>query len=111
MDEVLSKVAPQHKAIVEKLRSMVKTAVPKAEETVRRGSLTYVINGKNFAWIRNFQDHVDLGFEMGDRLSSPLLKAGRKGDNSRHVRVKTLKNMDEQEMVRLLIEAARLAQM
>jgi hypothetical protein len=109
-EEVLSRIDPQRKEITEKLRSLVKSRLPKAEETVKRGVITYVLNGKSMVQIRHFKNHVDLGFFMGARLSSPTLKGRGNRDSWRHVEVKNVKKVDDPEITRLLGEALRLTQ-
>ena len=109
--EILSKTDPKQKEITEMLRFLVKGTLPKAEETVKRGSITYVLNGKNIARIRHFKNHVDLGFFMGTRLSSPDLKGRGKKDSWRHIEVKNSKSADALEIGRLLGDAARMAQL
>src|SRR3989337_1549928 len=68
IEEVLGKFEPEQKAIAQKLRSIVKTALPDASETVRRGVITYVLNDKDFARINLYKNHVDLGLLVGTKL-------------------------------------------
>ena len=68
IEEVLGKFEPEQTAIAQKLRSLVKTALPDASETVRRGVITYVLNNKDFARIHLYKDHVDLGLLVDTKL-------------------------------------------
>jgi len=109
IEEVLGKFEPEQTAIAQKLRSLVKTALPDASETVRRGVLTYVLNNKDFARIHLYKDHVDLGLLVGSKLDAKLLQGKGTEKDIRHVKIVSMKNMDEAEITRLLKEAAALA--
>jgi len=119
VEEIFHKVEPQQQEIAEKLRSLIKDTLPAASEIVRQGKLSYVFNGKDFAAIQLAKSHVDLLFYEGDRLSSPMLwGTGSVGKSHhiesatadwRHIEVKSLKNFDQTEVVRLLKEAATIA--
>ena len=86
-DEIFSKVDDDKKAIAESLRIFIKMAVPKSTEIVRRGKITYALDGKDFAGIRLTKQHVDLLLMHGPSISSPLLKGqGTIGDPS-HIEV------------------------
>ena len=47
VDEILSNLEPGRKEITEKFRSMVKNTIPDATGIVRRGRITYILNGKD----------------------------------------------------------------
>ena len=92
--------------LTEKLRTIIKEALPDATETIKWGNLTYIIEGKNVAWILSYKDHVDLGFFMGAKLKSKLLEGTGKG--LRHVKVWSGSDVKEDEFARLLKDAAKL---
>jgi hypothetical protein len=106
VDEIFSKIGDAEKTISERLRTLIKETLPKAVETVRRGRLTYTINGKDFAAIRPANGHVDLLFMHGASLSSPQLKGQGTIKDPKHIQVVSLKSFDETEAKRLLNEAA-----
>ena len=106
VDEIFSKVDEEKKTIADKLRILVKETLPKAVEIVRRGRITYAINGKDVAGMRLTKQHVDLLFMHGASLSSPHLKGQGTIGDPKHIEVNTLKNFDESEARRLLIEGA-----
>ena len=108
-DEIFSKVDDDKKLIAEKLRTFIKATLPKATEIVRRGRITYTLDGKDFAGIRLTKQHVDLLLMHGDSLSSPRLKGQGTIGDPKHIEVNTLKNFDENEAKRLLKEAAAIA--
>jgi hypothetical protein len=108
IEEVLGKFESEQTAIAQKLRTLVKTVVPDASETVRRGVITYVLKDKDFANIRLFKSHVDLGLLAGAKLDDKHLKGTGEGKDIRHVKIVSPKNVDEAEITRLLKEAAAL---
>ena len=105
-DEIFSKVDDDKKAIAQSLRNFVKATLPKAVETVRRGRLTYTMNGKDFAGIRLTKQHVDLLFLRGSSLSSTRLKGQGTIGDPKHLEVYTMENFDQNEAKRLLLEEA-----
>lgn len=111
VEEVLSTLDSQQREITEKLRTLIKNTLPTVEETVKWGSITYVLENKNFVRIRNYKGHADLGFFNGDKLSSTLLKTRGKGTSWRHVEIKSLDNNDYPEIKRLLEKGAILFQL
>jgi hypothetical protein len=111
IDEILTSLDAKEIEVIEKLRAVIKSTLPSVEETVKRGSITYVLDGKNLVRIHNYKGHADLGFFNGDRLSSPLLKTRGKGRSWRHVEINSLDQANEQEIKRLLEKSAMLFQL
>jgi hypothetical protein len=107
-DEIFGKVDDEKKAIAESLRTLVKSTLPKAVEIVRRGRITYTVEGKDFAGIRLTKQHVDLLLMHGDSLSSPTLKGQGTIGDPKHIEVHTLKNFNQNEAKILLKEAAEI---
>jgi len=103
---ILKSLDPQRKGIAERLRSLVKKTLPDSVETVKWGNITYLLNGKNLAWILFYRDHVDFGFFMGAKLNSELLVGTGKG--LRHIKVRSQSDIKESEFARLLKDASRL---
>ncbi len=108
IDEILKKSDPEQTAIAERLRSIVKGTLPDSLETVRRGVITYVLNGKDFANINLFEDHVDLGLVGGARIDDKRLKGTGEGKDIKHVKIVSAKKLNEAEITRILKEAAAI---
>lgn len=106
IDAVIKKLDPWKKALAGKLRAIIKKTLPTAEETIKWGNITYLLNGKNLAWLLFYRDHVDFGFFMGAKLRSKLLEGTGKG--LRHIKVRTTADIKVPEFRRLLKEAAKL---
>jgi len=77
---------------------------------IKQGKITYKLEGKDFVWITNYQQHVDLEFAMGSSLSSDLLKSRGVAEQSQNVRHVAVGNfvLVKPELERLVREAATL---
>lgn len=106
VDSILKQLKPDQKKTAEKFRSIVKKTLPDAVETVKWGNITYVYNGQNLSWFLFYKDHADFGFFKGARLKSQLLEGTGKG--LRHIKVRSLEDIDDAEFSRLLKDASKL---
>lgn len=107
VEGILKTLGPKEKEITQKLRGIVKNALPDAVETVRWGNITYRLDGKNVSWLIAYKDHIDFGFFKGALLKSDRLEGTGKG--LRHIKARTQADIDEVEFTRLLKEAAKIA--
>ena len=111
IDEILGRIDEEKREITERFRFLVKSTLPKANELVRRGRITYRFSDKDFAAIGITKAHIDLLFFQGTRISSALLKGtGDKGD-PRHVEIRNLTELhsNEPEITRLLKSAVTIS--
>jgi hypothetical protein len=106
VEDILERLDSRQQGLVNRLRSLVKKHVPDAVETSKWGNITYLLEGRNLAWIICYRDHADLGFFRGAELKSSRLEGSGKG--LRHVQVRTTADIDESEFGRLLRDAAKL---
>ncbi len=111
IDEILCTLDSEEKVLTQSLRSVIKNTLPKVQETVKRGSITYVLNGKNLVRIRNYKKHIDLGFYNGDRLSSTLLRTRGRGRSWRHLEINSVEQINDPEIKRLIEKSAMLFQL
>ena len=103
VDSYVSKVDPKLRSQFQKLRSIVKEALPGVSESVKWGVPYYSLDGVGVASIADYSGHVNLYLMQGAGLSSDLLEGTGKG--MRHITVKTLAEIKETEFTRLLREA------
>jgi hypothetical protein len=108
IEEVLRRFDPEQTAIAERLRSIMKATLPNALESVRRGVITFAVDGKDFANVHLFRDHVDLGLIGGARIDDKRLKGTGAGKDIKHVKIVSAKKLDEADITRLLKEAAAI---
>lgn len=107
VERYVSGVDPKLRPQFEKLRSVVRRALPEASETVKWGVPHYSIGGAGVASIAEYSGHVNLYLIQGAKIRSNLLEGTGKG--MRHVKVKTLDDIDESELTDLLERAGRIA--
>lgn len=104
---MLRGLGPPIRKLAQGVREVVKDAIPEAQKRVKEGNPTYIIKGKNVVNIVHFGDHVNLGFFLGAKLKSKWLEGTGKG--LRHIKVKTVEDIDKKEFARLLKEVISLA--
>lgn len=110
LDEVLNGLDVKQKETTQNLRALIKTVVPETTEIIRRGNITYTLDGKDFVWLIQAAGHVDLEFFMGSGLDSDLLRTrgiAEKRETVRHVEVRNFEKL-QTELTRLLRDAARI---
>jgi hypothetical protein len=107
VDAYVSGVDPKLRSSFEKLRSLVKKALPGVSESIKWGVPYYTYEGGGVASIVGYSDHVNLYLMQGAQLSSKLLEGTGKG--MRHVTIEVSAEVDEKETIRLLREAGKLA--
>lgn len=109
LDEVLGSLDEKQKQTTQSLRALVKKNVPGTTEIIRRGNVTFMLDGKDFVWLTQASGHVDLEFYMGAALDSDLLRERgerEKRETVRHVEVRDVDRL-EPELTRLIKDAAR----
>ncbi len=111
LEEVLNTLDDKQRQTTQKIQTLIKKNVPTSVEIIRRGNITYVLNGKDFVWLTQANDHIDVEFALGASLDSPLLRNhGIKEKNPavRHIEVHSFEK-HEPELKRLLKDAARIS--
>ena len=98
---------PKRREMAEALRALIKKTLPPVVETVKWGNITYLLSGKNLAWIIAYRDHLDFGFFRGAQLKSKRLEGTGKG--LRHIKVRVMDEIDEKEFSRLIKDAGKIA--
>ncbi len=106
IETLLGALGSPNREIVERMRGIVKKALPQAVESVKWRQPVYTVNGKNIICFMLFDDHVNFGLFMGAQLKSKRLEGTGKG--LRHVKVYEMKDLDAKEFARLAKEAAAL---
>jgi hypothetical protein len=110
LEEVLNSLDEKQRQTTINLQNLIKTAIPQATEIIRRGNITYVLDGKDFVWLTQANSHVDVEFAVGTSLDSELLRGHgikEKNPSVRHVEVHSFEKYSS-EVARLLRDAARL---
>ncbi len=100
VDKFVEKVDPKLRSLVVGVRLIIKKTLPEAEEKIKWGNPTYILNGKNLANIFVYRNHVDFGFFQGTKLKSSLLEGTSKG--LRHIKIGSQEDIKEEEFIKLL---------
>ncbi len=106
VDRVVKAMEPRKREMAERIRQIVKRALPGSEEAVKWGAPTFLVRGKIVANIMNYSDHLNLGFFKGAMIKSRLLEGTGKG--LRHIRIYSIDDIKEGEFVKLLKDAGKL---
>jgi hypothetical protein len=111
--QLLNNYSPEVQGLSMKLREMIQSLVPEAEENV---SLGWKIIGYNlgkgmkgqFCSIGPLKTYINLYFSHGTGLSDPEGILEGTGKNIRHVKVRNVDDIQREEVKLLIEEAASL---
>jgi len=68
VEDIIGRLGFSRGEMVERLRSMVRKALPEAAETIKWGQPVYVYHSVNLICFMLYEDHVNLGFFVGLRM-------------------------------------------
>lgn len=109
-DAYLAGQAPEQRALLEKLRSLVRKALPDADVLIKWGVPCYAVNGKNICALASFKDHVGLNiFAPPALLADPGKKLDGAGKTSRMLKVRAASDIDAPDITRWLNATAKAA--
>ncbi|MDR3572505.1 MAG: DUF1801 domain-containing protein [Anaerolineaceae bacterium] len=115
VEEYLKNFSPQVREISFGLRDLVRSLVPEADEIVYTGwgNIQYYFGSKtksHFCAINPLKDRVDFFFLRATELSDPAGLLEGTGKKLRHIKVKTLSQVNNPAIDELILAAAHLAQ-
>ena|SRR5258706_241944 len=108
---VEAKVPPEYRDVVAAIRDLMKEFAPDAEEVVSYGMPVY--KGKKiFAWINPPVKDVTLGFSRGSQMEDKylLLRGSAKG-GARHVKMKSVADVNKPALKYYIKQAVKLDQL
>ncbi len=97
----------EHKPIVVKLRAIINAAAPKAEESIKWGNPWWTQDGY-LCCIYTAGDHINLGFSRGAELTDKRDLLEGTGKGMRHIKIRSLEEIDEKTFVAMIRQAAKL---
>lgn len=106
VEKFVANLPKEKRDIVERLREVIKKALPDAVETLKWGNPNYAIGKRNIAAIGTYSSHVNLYLYNGAQLKSKLLTGTGKG--MRHVSIMKLSDIAPSAFAKLLKLAAEL---
>jgi hypothetical protein len=98
VDNYIKKQKSPQKEICQKLRKIIKKTFPKIQEKMWVGVPWY--EGKYY--IVALKDHVNLGFAIKGLSKKELDLFEGKGKMMRHIKIYSLKDIDEKKIIKLL---------
>jgi hypothetical protein len=93
--------------IVERVRAVFKSAAPGVRESIKWAQPVYEEGGP-FAYIKAFPKAVNVGFWRGADLADPKGAFEGDGDRMRHIKVRSLDELDEDRLLTWTKEAISL---
>jgi hypothetical protein len=94
--------------IIRALRKLVKKVAPKLTEEVKWGNGCYIGLEYPVIFLYTDEDHVQFGFFAGASLKDPKKLLQGKGQYVRHVKVYSVKDIQETEFARLIRQAVKI---
>jgi len=99
---------PELRKVVRGLRSFVKKCVPGTNETVNAWGIPTFERKDPFCFFMVGKNHVTFGFHCGTSLDDPEGLLEGTGKNIRHVKLRTLDDVEQSGLENLVQAAARL---
>ena len=90
--------SPQKK-IIEKVRKIFLKTIPDCEEKMNWGVITFA---ENKFYLAALKDKVHIGFSIRGLKKDETLQFEGKGRTMRHIKIKTLKDIDEKNLSKLI---------
>jgi hypothetical protein len=99
---------PELRRVVRGLRSFVKKCVPSTKETVNAWGIPTFEKKDPFGFFMVGKNHVTFGFHFGTSLEDPEGLLEGTGKNLRHVKLRTLEDLQRAGLQNLVKAAANL---
>lgn len=101
----IAKAPKDQEVLLNTLRSLIFASVPVTSEAIKWGRPVYSTT-KNFAYLKSEKAYVTLGFFDTDGLKDPKGLLQGTGKSMRHVKLRTVSDIDEALFERWLTTAA-----
>ena len=103
----MSRLEPDLRAVAEAIRKLVLEAEPDLSEAIKWGNPTYEKQGR-VCYLAATKGYVSLGFFNGASLTDTQGRIEGTGKKMRHVKVRALSNIDQQQLAAWIREAVVL---
>jgi len=107
VDDYIAKVAPWQRAIIQKLRAVIRMAAPRASESIKWGQPVYEHKGP-FSYIKAHAAQINFGFWRGTELDDPKRVLQGEGNRMRHVRLVETQPLGETLLAAFVAQAFKL---
>jgi len=105
-DLYLADQLPKNQKIIRALRKFVKRVAPELQEFVKWGNGCWVKGKAPVTYVYSATGYVQFGFFHGASLKDPRGLLEGEGQYVRHIKVRTLADIDEAAFGALLLQAA-----
>jgi hypothetical protein len=99
---------PALQKVVQGVRNLVKAAVPGTKITVNSWGIPTFETKDPFCFYMVGKNHVTFGFHYGTSLDDPEGLLEGTGKNLRHVKLRTVEDLEKKGLKELVLNAARL---
>ena len=99
---------PELRNVARALRSFVRKTVPGMKETVNAWGIPTFEAPDPFCFYMAGKNHVTFGFHFGTSLKDPESLLEGTGRNLRHVKLRTVADLEQKSLRELVLAAARL---
>jgi len=99
---------PELRNVARALRSFVRKTVPGMKETVNAWGIPTFEAPDPFCFYMAGKNHVTFGFHFGTSLKDPESLLEGTGRNIRHVKLRTVADLEQKSLRELVLAAARL---
>jgi len=100
-----SELPQPQKELIKRLRKFIALNYPELTESLKWHVPTYSVKGKNLMGLQAFNRHVNLNFFRGAKLHDAHGVLIGTGKQVRHVTVRSIKDIDDRTLRRLIDEA------
>ena len=98
VDQYIEKFDGEKKAILKSLRTIILKTFPKLKEEMKMGVPWY----GGYFYLVALKKHVNMGFAFGGLLKTHEKELEGSGKYMRHIKIHSLKEIDEEKIVRLM---------
>lgn len=107
VDGYIAQLSDDQAQIVTKVREIILSAAPEADESIKWAQPVYETNGP-FAYIKAFKNSVNFGFWRGVDIQDSRGLLGGSGEKMRHVKLVDLEDINEPAFKDYVLQAVKL---
>jgi hypothetical protein len=107
VDGYIAQLSDDQAQIVTKVREIILSAAPEADESIKWAQPVYETNGP-FAYIKAFKNSVNFGFWRGVDIDDSHGLLGGSGEKMRHVKLVDLEDINELAFKDYVLQAVKL---
>lgn len=108
VDTWFASLPSTQRPVLDRIRSVIFDAVPDAVEQFKWGRPCYSADNRLFCYLHTSRGHATLGFQHGASLSDPGKRLEGDGKDMRHIKLRSVDDIDEACFRSMLTEATRL---